>query len=76
MARNASTAPHSVQVNVRFTDEAVALFEQIAVEEGLLGGPGLKPETPNISKVVRFLAGKADPRYRDCDLSLEWDRNG
>jgi len=76
MARNATTAPRSVQVNVRLTEDAVALLETIAVERGLVGGPGLKPDTPNVSAAIRSLIGDADERYRKYDLSLEWDRNG
>ena len=76
MARNASTAPRSVQLNIRVTEDAVTLFETIAVERGLLGGPGLKADVPNVSAVVRALLGEADPRYKECDLSLEWDRSG
>ena len=70
-----SDLPRSVQVNLRLTPPARALMETIAREQKLLGGPGLKPEEPNVSAAIRYLIGRAEPRYRELDLSLEWDRS-
>lgn len=69
------TEPRSVQFNTRLTPAQLARLEEIAVEKGFLGGPGLKPETPNLSLAARYLMGQADKVMADNDVSLEWDRN-
>lgn len=67
--------PRSVQFNTRLTPEQLHRLEEIAVERGFLGGPGLKPDMPNLSLAARYLMGQADPVMKANDVVLEWDRN-
>ncbi|GAA2027847.1 hypothetical protein GCM10009740_16900 [Terrabacter terrae] len=68
--------PRSKQLNLRVTFEAEEFLQAVARERGLMGGPGLRPDQPNVSAAVRFLMGKADERYKPLDLTLDWDRSG
>lgn len=68
--------PRSVQFNVRLTPDQIARLEEIAVEQNLLGGPGVRRDTPNLSLAARWLFAKADPIMGEHDVVLEWDRNG
>lgn len=70
-----TTEPRSLQFNTRVTPAQRQRLEQIAVERGFLGGPGLKPGEPNVSLAARWLWGQADEVMRANDVSLEWDRN-
>ena len=66
--------PRSVRLNLRLNPAARRITEQVAREQSLLGGPGLKPGEPNLSAAVRWLMSRADPRFREVELDLDWDR--
>lgn len=66
----------SIQFNVRITPEQHARLEQIAADKGFVGGPGLRPDAPNLSLAARWLWGKADQVMAANDVILEWDRSG
>lgn len=72
---SAQTRPRSLQFNTRITPEQRDRLEQIAREHNFMGGPGLRPDDPNLSLAARWLWGEADKVMREHDVVLEWDRN-
>lgn len=63
------------QLGIRMTEAQRARLAEIALENGLTGGPGVKPGEPNLSLAVRHLMGKADKVMAENDLDLTWDRS-
>lgn len=61
------------QFNVRISEEQETALAEIAHEQGLMGGPGKRPDEPNLSAALRFLVAKADPRMAKGP-DMTWDR--
>lgn len=63
----------SRQLNIRISEEQETALAQIAHEQGLMGGPGKRPDEPNLSAALRFLVAKADRRMAKGP-DMNWDR--
>jgi len=63
----------SQAVAVRMSDEQIHALEDIAVERGIIGGVGKRPDEPNISQTIHALLAQADERLA-ARPSLEWER--
>ena len=63
----------SKQLNVRISEEQETALAEIAHEQGLFGGPGKRPDEPNLSAALRYLAGRADRRMAKGP-DMNWDR--
>lgn len=67
---------HNRQFMIRVTQEQYDILGKIAIEEDLVGGPGVKSNEPNRSAVARLLMGRADRRIAENAPATEWARRG